>query len=292
MSASHRMILYKDKFRLSFPRHRPIQVDSPSPLDVFARHVGTSSTEASGAAGQSGLGYGTMHPHEHWAAMALQLDGEETVGRCNCLQYLLLAETILFTPLLNPKAQGGPGAAATANSDETSVKAAGPSTSFSQEFISQVHSQLPSWLWWALRVTSLHQQLLAGKSPSLLARAGMLVDILQAWTSPTSPSPLQGCPELQGALSIEIALLHYRYGHVEPAQKLLVKAGQALGLEVELSGRSPSVLLDRPSYTAGLTSILIFSLAVYFRSPHMKMFRYLVWKSPLRKSSLKINCMH
>lgn len=202
-----------------------------------------------------GLGYGTMHPHELWASVALQLDGEETVGRCNCLQYLLLAELILVFPLLSsavtpndPSWQSTKANAAATETSRSDGNHESLISSFQSDLVSHVASRLPSWIWWSIRVTSLHQQLLAGKSPTLLSRVGALTEILQAWiqapsgTEPDTPSPLQGCPDLQGALSMELALIQYRYGHVELALKLLVQSGQALGLEVELSGKHSSFL--------------------------------------------------
>ena len=273
--------IYRDSQRIPVPcACRPIGTAITSPIEIFARHVDTSDTvdaQAGRSEGNSGLGYGTMHPHELWTAAALQLDGEETVGRCSCLQYLLLAETILMTPLLisasaealSPcKDVDEPSDPASAADGDFESEVPRGSSCLARGFVSLVCTQLPSWLWWSLRVTSLHQQLLAGKSPTLLTRAGMLVEVLQAWIlqepaagtlPPPSTTPLQGCPDLQGALSIELALLHYRYGHVDKAQRFLVRAGQALGLEVELSGRTG---VRRPAHSLTCLSLCLFIIVV------------------------------
>ena len=211
-----------------------------------------------------------MHTHERWAAVALQLDGEETVGRCNCMQYLLLAELLLLGPLLQQQPLDGPAATGLAAAFDMlghaqrgkQAHAAGETSSAGRAlpslcpgFSATLSQQLPSWLWWALRATSLHQQLLAGRSPTLLGRAGMLMGQLGGWVgvegslpAPGGASagavngeaatsrPLHGRPELQGALCIEMALVKYGYGHADQGQRLLDVAGRLLGLEVELSG--------------------------------------------------------
>ena len=253
---------------------RPLGIATISPIDLFAPHIGASqegsaSGDTAGAAGDASLGVGTMHPHERWAAVALQLDGEETVGRCNCMQYLLLAELLLLGPLLQQPLDG-PAATGKASACDMlghaqrgkQAHAAGETSSAGRSlpllcpgFSATLSQQLPSWLWWALRATSLHQQLLAGRSPTLLGRAGMLMGLLGGWVgaegSPLDPAvatagavereadvsrPLHGRPELQGALCIEMALIKYGYGHADQGQRLLDAAGQLLGLEVELSG--------------------------------------------------------
>ena len=208
-----------------------------------------------------------MHAHERWAAVALQLDGEETVGRCNCMQYLLLAELLLLGPLLQQQPLDGPAATGSTTACDMlghaqrgkQAHVAGETSSAGRAlpslcpgFSATLSQQLPSWLWWALRATSLHQQLLAGRSPTLLGRAGMLMGQLGGWVgaegSPAVASagavegeaavsrPLNGRPELQGALCIEMALVKYGYGHADQGQRLLDAAGKLLGLEVELSG--------------------------------------------------------
>ncbi len=70
-----------------------------SPLDLFTEG---HKSKAPKTTDDAGLGAGTMSADERWAATALQLDGEEVIGRCNCMQHLLLAEMLLLTPLVGP----------------------------------------------------------------------------------------------------------------------------------------------------------------------------------------------
>lgn len=67
----------------------------PPPLLLFAPHVHHAAEAEPAAAGVS-----AAHPHERWAASALCLDGEETVGRCEAVQCLVLAQLLLMGPLL------------------------------------------------------------------------------------------------------------------------------------------------------------------------------------------------
>ena len=206
---------------------------TPSPLHLFARHLSLPSSSQEGS-----LGDEKTHPHERWAANALQLDGEETIGRCAHVQYLLLAQILLLAPLLNEPARPAeesessntglvssfrkidllPTLTITSHSSTQDPSCLPPSASTSSimplldprasELISDC---LPSWYWWALRCTTLHQHLLNGQSPTLLARSSLFIKILVSWAdvppSPKQPSTLtlENRPSLRAALFIELA---------------------------------------------------------------------------------------
>lgn len=181
---------------------------TPSPLELFARHIKGAAAPAPStaeAAASAGLGQESAHPHERWAASVLQLDGEELLGRFNQLQYLLLAEVLLLAPLLQqkqreggegtpqggstqaprlcdllqraaakprpsagaPAAEGTPATSQAAPSSDVNI--AGPvSLSLQPDARDTLTQRLPSWMWWALRATALHQHVLAGRAPTLL----------------------------------------------------------------------------------------------------------------------------
>ena len=48
---------------------------------------------------QAPLGQGSTSKEDRWALQQLAVDGEEVVGRVHLPQYLLLARTLLVTPL-------------------------------------------------------------------------------------------------------------------------------------------------------------------------------------------------
>ncbi|GAX73776.1 hypothetical protein CEUSTIGMA_g1227.t1 [Chlamydomonas eustigma] len=249
----------------------------PSPLQLFAPHVYDTHPDNEvevEVLHSDSLGRGTMHIHECWAASELQLDGEETVGRCSCYQHLLLAEALLLAPLLRQQVDGGEdsyvaeGAGHGSSQGDSSQHDLLPPESscslpaslaqstaatgrrphgkatileFHNVFLTHTKASVPTWLWWSLRATVLHQHILAGRSTTLLARSRLLLSQLEPWIINESSwdslgSGLQDRTSMQAALSMEIALLHYHFGYTEQAKKMLEVAGGKLGIEVALSG--------------------------------------------------------
>jgi hypothetical protein len=222
----------------------------------------------------------------------------------NQLQHLLLAELLLMGPLLMaggslldllgqgqaPRQPGGrpsqrspahegatTAAAATtslagvtaAGTDDfeasSAAAAAAAAVSLEPGMRARARQLLPSFLWWCLRATALHQHVLSGRSHSLLKRVALLMKELLQWAGPLStPSTtdpttsttststsgpgtgtagagesmetLEGLPALRGALLLEMALLQYSYGYIDQAQRFLEAAGEVMGLHTELGG--------------------------------------------------------
>lgn len=133
----------------------------------------------------------------------------------------------------------------------------------------------PTWAVWALRATLMHQQLLGGRSATLWAITTQLTQQLQegwvlpavqrqlAVVAPGSPpmAPLRvraavglpagatcipagqegmeglaASPALLAAVWLEMAAGQYAYGYVDPGEACLRQAGEALGLQVNLTG--------------------------------------------------------
>lgn len=208
----------------------------------------TVSTPAEGGGAEGagaekvGLGTDQAHPLEKWAGRQLAVDGEDQVGQLSHLQYLLLASTLLVQPLLSQPVTAASG-----------VTASQPQQ-LDEARVARALATCPTWLWWALRVTAMHQHMLAGKAGTLLARTNALskhllpavkaaaVTAASAATSGSGNSSgnslasLASDPQLLSCLYIELALQQYSYGYVEAAQLLLEQAGDALGLHVELAG--------------------------------------------------------
>lgn len=79
-------------------------------------------------------------------------------------------------------------------------------------------------------------------SPPERSRAGLFMSELLTWCERDIPGPegldLSGHRAVQGALYMELAMVQYMYGFIEPGARYLDRAGQLLGLQVELSGES------------------------------------------------------
>eukprot|EP00983_Pelagomonas_calceolata_P056374 1144571-Pelagomonas_calceolata.AAC.1 len=158
------------------------------------------------------------------AAEQLTLDGEDLITRkISHLQHLLLSEALLVGPLLSapqPAPAQAPipaphtpstssshsgGLGSTAPSSTTAAGAHPPhsqqggaiSPAVCEGLRSKAGVAGASWLWWALRVTCMHQHVLAGRSATLLARTNALTKQLLASitvapsqaVSPAQPQP-------------------------------------------------------------------------------------------------------
>ncbi|KAF5842032.1 hypothetical protein DUNSADRAFT_9601, partial [Dunaliella salina] len=171
------------------------------------------------------------HPHERWAAEQLTLDGEDLVTRkISHLQHLLLSEALLVGPLLSAPQPApsqaptpAPNTPTTSSSHSSSVgstaqgsgtppssTAAAPagahphthsrqgagtiSAAVCEGLCSKAGVVGASWLWWALRVTCMHQHVLAGRSATLLARTNALTQQLLASITVKEPSQVGVSP--------------------------------------------------------------------------------------------------
>lgn len=67
---------------------------------------------------------------------------------------------------------------------------------------------------------------------------------------------LLGHRAVQGALYMELAMVQYMYGFIEPGARYLDRAGQLLGLQVELSGESVNGVDERFQEADGLPEVL------------------------------------
>ncbi|KAK9803992.1 hypothetical protein WJX72_011120 [[Myrmecia] bisecta] len=136
-------------------------------------------------------------------------DGGELVGRCRLPQYLLLALTIL---------RAGPGMA-DASTDAGDGLA----------------ELVPSWRWWLVRALTLQQRLLADRAASIRAALQQHVPkVLAHYASSASAGPEDA--SLAAAAHLEAALAEHLYGHTATAQAHLEAAGQAAGVQIQVTG--------------------------------------------------------
>ncbi|KAG2451048.1 hypothetical protein HYH02_004316 [Chlamydomonas schloesseri] len=220
-----------------------------------------------GEDGLGGLALDCQCLGDKWAVQELQVDGEDLVGRCPAVQWLLLARRLLVAPLAlparlasEPASAGldgtGDGAAAAPASSSSSSPAAAAAAAAAKEHEQPREQELRrlgallhggpaggilprSWSWWALRCVMAQQHALDGRSHTLLAEASQLTTALVApegpWAASASSSPPLDCA-LAGVLYIELALAQYAYGYPEGGRQYLTRAGELLGLEPQLGG--------------------------------------------------------
>ncbi|KAG2428213.1 hypothetical protein HXX76_011893 [Chlamydomonas incerta] len=207
----------------------------------------------SGEDGLGGLALDCQSLGDKWAVRELQIDGEDLVGRCPAVQWLLLARRLLVAPLgLAPRLPSEPLALDGASSEDpasggaegAAAAAAGAKEREAQEQERQRRlggllngGRLPgSWAWWALRCVMSQQHALDGRSHTLLTEASQLTTALVAPESPWA-TPASGLHRaLGGVLHIELALAQYCYGYPEGGRQYLGRAGRLLGLEPQLGG--------------------------------------------------------
>ncbi|KXZ52937.1 hypothetical protein GPECTOR_8g312 [Gonium pectorale] len=219
--------------------------------------------------GLGGLGVDSSSAGDLWAREQLQLDGEDLVGRCPALQWLLLARVLLLRPmgLLDLRAataegeehregaeaegrQHGQAEEAGAGAEEAGRHQAGAEAEAGPGSVRQALARLaPSWPWWALRTVSSCASALDGRSHSLLSAASTLIRLL---VGPESPCPWGAAAAananadsasadaetaaLGGVLCLEVALVQLSYGYAEAGRQYLERSGGLLGLRPGLSG--------------------------------------------------------
>ncbi|GIL61603.1 hypothetical protein Vafri_16033 [Volvox africanus] len=273
-------------FSAATPTLTPAAAAAAEDDDVAASCNGSGATPRSDGLG--GLGVDSVSRGDRWAQEQLQLDGEDFVGRCPAVQWLLLARTLLLGPLVaatpSPDHQQGQGGGQEGRRQEAAscggVKAAtitvaataaatAAGTCRTLPFLAPLlrvtspayhnHDQMGgdstaavcswtwSWPWWALRCVMSQQHVLEGRSHSLLSEASQLIQALVSpecpWAQPTTaaaagdlqPSGREAAA-LGGVLHVELALCQYLYGYVDAGRQYLVRAGQLLGLEPQLTG--------------------------------------------------------
>ncbi|EFJ51673.1 hypothetical protein VOLCADRAFT_87348 [Volvox carteri f. nagariensis] len=210
------------------------------------------------ADGLAGLGIDSLSRGDRWAQEQLQLDGEDLVGRCPAIQWLLLARVLLLDSLNTHSTHTLDKATAAAEGEGEEMEAAegkqeqggpggGPASGGSGAPGVCWSEWVWCWPWWALRCVMSQQHVLEGRSHSLLSEASQLIAALVSpecpWThhhpaSDPRPSRPTGreLAALGGVLHLEMALCQYLYGYVDAGRQYLVRAGQMLGLEPQLTG--------------------------------------------------------
>lgn len=247
---------HRTPLQLFRPEHR----STPNPSIALAPSVTSSNTDNSSIPDTSGidttplpaLGDDNISPDDCWAMQQLQLDGEDIVGLCQQLQYLLLAEILLVEPLTRLQPQPSqpedlttPTTTSSDNATTPSAASAAATSMLADTESAAAHTIvqcMPSLPWWALRITVLHQSVLAGRSATLLRRTNMLTRMLHRMLPPTEPHVSSSeastwlSPALAVVLTLELGLAQMSYGYVDAARRYLHDSEAQLGFTVSLTG--------------------------------------------------------
>lgn len=167
----------------------------------------------------------------------LEMNGEDFLPKTSRSDLLLLARWILVEPLSLTKQSTEELKSFTLQLGDLSVELESESTNLLKFFANKI----PTWLWWAGRVSFIHQKFLKHNSAFLRIECAQMVETLQTKIVEIDHWPV----EIRAQLCIELAQWEFLYRRIQAAQTFLSKAEQLMSTTILMKDSSEIYVLQK-----------------------------------------------